>query len=103
MKVKSIKSTSETGRVVVVVRTDCGACEDVVRRVSQAMEIFHQQPRVINLDQAPPVPAPYNTVITPAIFIDRELWAYGSVDQQIIADELKRSLETSEVCSEKKL
>ncbi|MCF7802398.1 MAG: hypothetical protein K9N34_10335 [Candidatus Marinimicrobia bacterium] len=89
-------SVEETGRVVIVIRSDCDACEDVVQRVSRGMEIFHQKPRVINLDHKQPVSAPYNSVITPAIYIDKELWAYGTVDQQIIAEKLQTSFNTPE-------
>ena len=100
MKTESNKSSvEETERVVIVIRKGCGACEDVVQRVSREMETFHQKPRIINLDQGLPAPSRYHTVITPAIYIDRELWAYGTVSRQIIASKLKHSLGTAGVFS----
>lgn len=101
MKAVPRKSTiKETEQVVIVIRSDCYACEDVVRRVSRGMEIFHRKPRVISLDQQQPVSAPYNSVITPAIYIDADLWAYGPVDKQVIAEKLQAIFNVPEVVSE---
>lgn len=88
MKRNLPKTETDSDRVVVVVRTDCPACLDVVKNISLEMQPYHRQPRVINLDWETPFLPQYDSVITPAIFIDQQLWAYGSVDRQVLNDRL---------------
>lgn len=81
-------SEPQTHRVVVIVRTDCPACLDTVEHVTAGMASVTESPRVINLDLEDISGSLYDTVITPAIYIDETLWAYGSVDPRILNDKL---------------
>ncbi|HCW76619.1 MAG TPA: hypothetical protein DHU63_08780 [Candidatus Marinimicrobia bacterium] len=81
--------TTESHRVVVVVRSDCPTCLDAVDHVTVGMRSFQdKKPRIINLDIEDTAGSLFETVITPAIYIDEILWAYGSVDPRILMEKL---------------
>ena len=80
---------AQTNRIVVVTRNNCNSCELVVGEVLLALRSYELAPVIFNLDRRLPVPVRYQTVITPAVFIDRRLWSYGRFEVPRLERELQ--------------
>ncbi len=86
---ESSPPATQTDRIVVVTRNNCNSCELVLEEVLLALRPYELAPVIFNLDHQLPVPVLYQTVITPAVFIDRCLWSYGRFEVPRLERELQ--------------